>query len=149
MQSLEQYALLNDNYIYRPDMQPVSILLVEDSRSDVILVNRMLRNVSRDDAFRITDVPRLIDALELLDRSMFDIVLLDLNLLDIEGVAGVSALHAEIPNVPIIVYSGTNNHALKEQSIMCGARHFLVKGRESAFSLKFMIEQTLVRQDPP
>ena len=147
MQPIHSYATLDGDYHYQPDIQPTSILLIEDNRSDVVLVTRMLRDVSHGEMFHITDVPRLADALELLDKNSFDVVLLDLNLLDIDGVAGVSALHAEIPNIPIIVYSGSKEHALREQALMCGAKHFLVKGRESAFSLKFMIEQSLIRQE--
>ncbi len=119
------------------------ILLIEDSRTDVFLVKRMLCGISRNETFEITDVPRMADALEMLDKTPFDVVLLDLNLLDIDGIACVSALHAEIPNTPIIVYSGTQDPKLREGALMCGAKHYLVKGRESAFSLKFMIQQAL------
>ena len=120
------------------------ILLIEDSKSDVFLVKRMLRNVSKDDELEITDVPRMVDALELLDDAEFDVVLLDLSLLDIDGVAAVTALHAVTPNTPIIVYSGTQDPKLREGAMMCGAKHFLMKGKESAFSLKFMIQQACV-----
>lgn len=128
-----------------PDKQGVRVLLIEDSRSDVVLVSRMLRDASRKSTFDITDVPRLAEALNLLDEESFDIVLLDLNLLDIDGVASVAALHADAPNTPIIVYSGTHDPRMRQEALMCGARHYLVKGRESAFSLRFMINQALAR----
>lgn len=146
MVPFRSYAIDTDVLVDRSNEDKTHILLIEDSHSDVFLVKRMLHNVSRGEEFEITDVPRMAEALELLDKSSFDIVLLDLHLLDIEGLAAVSALHAEIPNTPIIVYSGTHDPKLREGALMCGARHYLVKGRESAFSLRFMIQQTLSYQ---
>jgi len=123
--------------------QAVRVLLIEDNRSDVFMVSRMLRDAAHPNAFEMVDAPRLSDALELLDTQHFDIILLDLNLLDMDGVASVAALHAEAPHTPIIVHSGTHDPQMRREALMCGARHYLVKGRESAFSLRFMIGQAL------
>ena len=54
----------------------------------------------------------------------------------------VAALHAEFPNIPIIVYSGMDDPKLKEKALMCGAKSYLVKGKESPYALKFLIENT-------
>lgn len=121
----------------------IRVLLIEDNRSDVFLVSRMLRDASREDRFDILDVPRLSAALDMLDNQVFDIILLDLNLLDMDGVASVAALHAEVPATPIIVYSGVYDPRMRQDALMCGAKHYLVKGRESAFSFRFMIQQAL------
>jgi DNA-binding response OmpR family regulator len=121
----------------------IRVLLIEDNRSDVFLVSRMLRDASREDSFTIIDVPRLSEALTLLDREPIDIMLLDLNLLDMDGIACVAALHTEALGTPIIVYSGSHDPQLRQEALMCGATHYLVKGRESAFSLRFMIQQVL------
>lgn len=123
----------------------VKILLVEDCKSDVFLLERLLENVSVSCFYEIVDVPRLVDAFSKLDQESFDLVMLDLNLLDIDGVASVSALRAEAPDLPIVVYSGVDDSKTKEKAIMCGATHYLVKGRESGFSLKFLIEQLMAR----
>lgn len=122
----------------------LNVLLVEDSKSDAILVQRALCDASPGLDYDFTTVPRLVDALYLLDSQHFDIALLDLNLLDVDGLAAVSALHTASPSTPIIVYSGMDDSILRQQAVMCGARHFLVKGRESGYSIKFMIEQSLV-----
>lgn len=127
--------------------QAIRVLLIEDNRSDVFLVSRMLHDASPSDTFAVTDVPRLVEGLGKLDEQPFDIVLLDLNLLDIDGVASVAALHAEAPDTPIIVYSGTHDPQMRHEAIMCGAKHYLVKGRESAFSLRFMIQQAMTCND--
>jgi len=127
--------------------KPIRVLLIEDNQSDVFLVSRMLRDAARDDCFDISDVPRLAEALEKLDGESFDIMLLDLNLLDMNGVASVAALHAEAPETPIVVYSGAYDEQMRQDALLCGAKHYLVKGRESAFSLRFMIQQVINQKD--
>jgi two-component system sensor histidine kinase/response regulator len=121
----------------------VKILLVEDCKSDVYLFERMLENVSVNCFYDIQDVPRLVDAFYKIDREPFDLVMLDLNLLDIDGVASITALRAQAPNLPIIVYSGTDDARTKQKALMCGATHYLVKGKESGFGLKYTIERAV------
>lgn len=121
----------------------VKMLLVEDCKSDVFLLERMLEDVSVNCFYEITDVPRLVDAFYKIDQESYDLVMLDLNLLDIDGVASVAALRAQMPRVPIIVYSGTDDAKTKEKALMCGATHYLVKGKESGFGLKHMIERAV------
>jgi len=123
--------------------QAVHVLLIEDSKSDAALVQRILSDASPHVRYDFTTVPRLVDALYLLDTHLFDVALLDLNLLDVEGIASVSALHAASPGMPIVVYSGTDDVTLRQQAVLCGARHYLVKGKESGYAIKFMIEQVL------
>lgn len=124
--------------------QPVvRILLVEDCKSDVFLVERLLEEVSMNCFYEIVDVPRLIDAFTKIDQEKFDLVMLDLNLLDMDGVASVAALRGQVPLLPIIVYSGMDDHKTKEKALLCGATHYLVKGKESGFGLKHVIEQAV------
>ena len=94
--------------------------------------------------YDITDVPRLIDAFYKIDGAIFDPDLpWPLNLLDIDGIASVTALRAEAPHLPIIVYSGMDDSKMKEKALLCGATHYLVKGRESSWGLKHLIERIL------
>ena len=121
----------------------LNVLIIEDSESDVYLVQSMLEEVSPDINYNIIDAPRLVDAFKIVKREKFDIILLDLNLLDIQGVASVAALHAEVPNTPIIVYSGMDDPKLRRESLLCGAQYYLVKGKQTSGSLKYVIENVL------
>ena len=119
--------------------QPVKkLLVVEDCPSDVFLLERMLADSGVSD-IEITNVPRLIDAFQRIDREHFDVILLDLNLPDIDGVASIAALNAQVPGTPIIVYSGQDDPKLKLVAKMCGASGYLVKGRETGHSLEYAI----------
>jgi CheY-like chemotaxis protein len=128
----------------------IKLLLVEDCKSDVFLCKKLLTDGGLDDmALHITDVPRLRDAFYELDHAIFDIILLDLNLLDIDGLESVAALHAEIPHIPVIVYSGSDNAALQKQALQCGARQYLVKGRETGHSLAASIRREIGKAQSP
>ncbi len=96
----------------------VKVLLVEDCKSDVFLMEHLLEDMKLNCFYEITDVPRLIDAFCKLDQESFDLVMLDLNLMDIDGVASVSALRAQASQLPIIVYSGMDDERTKEKAIM-------------------------------
>jgi len=124
-----------------PSPRFVHILLVEDCKSDVVLIERMLEDAAFNCFYEITDVPRLVDAFSRIEHGIFDLVMLDLNLLDIDGIASVAALRAQAPSLPIIVYSGMDDAKLKEKALMCGATHYLVKGQQSGYGLTNVIER--------
>lgn len=131
----------NGEYKLSTPTRFVRILLVEDCKSDVYLVERMLEEAVCNCFYDITDVPRLIDAFSQIEEGGFDLVMLDLNLLDIDGIASVAALHAQAPRMPILVYSGMDDAKLKEKALRCGATYYLVKGRENGHALKNTIER--------
>ena len=120
--------------------QMVRILLVEDCKSDVDLVERLLEDVRVDCFYEIVDVPRLADAFRMIDKELFDLIMLDLNLMDIDGVAAVAALHAQKPELPIVVYSGLDDTKMREKAMVCGAIDYLVKGKATGVNLKHIIE---------
>ena len=124
----------------------IRILLVEDSDTDVLLFEHMLLEAKPLFSYEIASAPRLTEAFELIANQFFDLIMLDLNLLDINGIMPVAALSAEAPDVPIVVYSGMMDARLKEKALNSGARHYLVKGRESADSLVTLIEAILAER---
>lgn len=119
------------------------ILLIEDNKSDILLTKKMLHDSSCSNRFEFTDVPRLVDALDLCKRQIYDLILLDLQLLDMDGISAVIAVRNQAPKTTMIVHSGSSDPNLKQEVLLCGAKHFLVKGRESPFSFQFMIQQSL------
>ncbi len=126
---------------YKNAVQRVArILLVEDCKSDVYLLERLLEESEVNCFYEICDVPRLVDAFYKIDHESFDLVMLDLNLLDMDGVTSVVALHAQAPHLPIIVYSGLDDTKTKEKALLCGASYYLVKGHETGRVLKQIIE---------
>ena len=116
------------------------ILLVEDDKSEVFLLERMLSEIAPFD-YHTTNVPKITDALTLLENETFDVVILDLNLSDIDGLCSLSALHAS--KVPVIVRSGLDNRKLMDEAIMGGAHQYLVKGEHDGERLKHTLEEAV------
>lgn len=123
-----------------PHYRFTRILVVEDCKSDVALLEQLLEDCNMQCFYEISDVPSLVDAFYSLDREHFDMVMLDLNLLDVDDVANVAALHAQVPMLPLIVYSGMDDDKIKDKALMCGASHYFVKSHETGQALKQIIE---------
>jgi CheY-like chemotaxis protein len=104
------------------------ILLVEDNPADVDLIREMLPE-SGAILFKIDTVPRLGDALALLKKNRFDMVLLDLGLPDSGGLDTFHKLNDTYPNIPIIVLTGNNDQQLAVTAVKEGAQDYLVKGQ--------------------
>lgn len=127
-----------------PEYTPCRILVVEDNKSDVLLIKHTLRDLAPiPNATIFSDVPRVVDALALLDLVDYRLILLDLTLHDSAGTATVAALHAAAPHIPIVVYSGAHDPRLKEEALLCGARHFLVKGEGGLSIMRAAVIQQL------
>ena len=131
------------------DVKPARILLIEDSESDVFLFKMMLEDdfvLSR--RYEITDVSKVTDAFKALAKDEFDLIILDLNLLDMHGITSVRVLHDEVPDVPIIVYSGMDSDALRRSALDHGATRYVVKGTESVAAMKRYIDDALSGVSP-
>ena len=80
------------------------ILMVEDNPGDVrLLREHLVGERSAAGLFQLVHVDRLTTALESLDTSSFEVVLLDLSLPDSQGIGTLARVHAERPGMPIVV----------------------------------------------
>ena len=116
------------------------ILLVEDNPTDAEFVSRLLVEHGRDldapadghgVAIRSIDhVDCLADALDRVKAEEYDVLLLDLELPDSQGLDTVSAVVEQSPTTPVIVLTGQSGVGV--EAIRRGAQDYLVKGRISA-----------------
>ena len=72
---------------------------------------------------------RLNIALNLIEQSEFDVVLLDLTLPDSRGLETCITLRSEAPHIPIIILTGLDDEALALKAMRNGAQDYLVKGQ--------------------
>lgn len=86
--------------------QPMRILLAEDERT----ISRLIKQVLANAGHEIVGVQSAAEAVEHLETSMFDLVLLDLNLADGDGMRVVSALESHAgPTPPVVLMTGEGN----------------------------------------
>lgn len=122
----------------------IKVLLIEDNPGDARLIEIMIRRDGAD-LFEIEHVDRLEAGLRRLSEGGIGIVLCDLSLPDSHGLDTFAQLHAQTPNVPIIVLSGLNDTTLAVQAVHEGAQDYLVKGQVDSpllvRSMRYAIER--------
>jgi DNA-binding NarL/FixJ family response regulator len=81
-----------------------------------------------DDAVRCEQASTLADGLRLIGAgARFDLALLDLNLPDCSGTAGLESLRVRFPGLPVLVMSGLQDRQTVDRCIAAGAAGFLPK----------------------
>ncbi len=97
-------------------MNPISLLLVEDSRADAYLLIEMLEE-EEPEQWRIVYAKSLNSALESLSNSCFEIILLNLALSDSQGLNTITRIKTVAPDLPIVVLTGTDDRELALKSL--------------------------------
>ncbi|NGZ29579.1 MAG: response regulator [Magnetococcales bacterium] len=110
------------------------LLLVEDDHRFAELLQEWLEDGLRPDGItplytglRLQVASTLADALSLLDKDSPDLMLVDLNLPDSQGLITCDQLLAHGANIPLIVMSGLDDESLAIQAVRRGAQDYLVK----------------------
>jgi PAS domain S-box-containing protein len=111
--------------------EPIRVLLIEDDADDARLVGLYLAE-SRASSFDLVHHNRLPAALEELRRGDFQVVLLDLNLVESTGLETLNLVHGCRPDVPIIVLTGLDVAELALEAVKAGAEDYLFKNRLDA-----------------
>src|SRR3954467_11290314 len=105
---------------------PLRILLVEDDDGDALLVEELL-DISGAHV-EITRAPTLADARRA-DLAEIDCVLLDLDLPDAQGLAGLHRLKTDRPDLVVLVLTGLDDERRGNEAVGAGAQDYLVKGQ--------------------
>jgi two-component system, cell cycle sensor histidine kinase and response regulator CckA len=127
-----------------PTGPPIRVLLVEDHAGDARLIIEMLREVSASQ-FVVERVDHLSAALEHLQTTPSDVVLLDLGLPDSSGFPTFERIRAGAKDEPIVIISGLDDEWLALDAVRAGAQDYLVKGRIGGESLARVIRYSIER----
>jgi len=106
----------------------MNILLVEDDPGDVLLIQEMLKEVANAD-FKLVHTNRLELALQNLLKDPFDAMLLDLGLLDSQGMDTFVTMKQHSPQLPIVILTGLSDEEFAVKAIGEGAQDYLIKGQ--------------------
>jgi PAS domain S-box-containing protein len=104
------------------------VLLVEDNPGDARLIQEMLKEAGIAH-FELAVAVRLDEALQRLGEEAFDLVLLDLGLPDSQGLDTFVRVHAQVPDVPIVVLTGLADEDLAVKAVRYGTQDYLIKGQ--------------------
>lgn len=125
------------------------VLLVEDSPTDSRLFQHVFFRASEEN-WSLEFVERLSEAIDSCQMQSFDLVLLDLNLPDSDGLNTVAKFSQAVPNVPIIILTGFDDEELALQAMSKGAQDYLVKDQVTTHllrrSIRYSIERSQILQ---
>jgi diguanylate cyclase (GGDEF)-like protein len=122
------------------------VVLVEDNRGDAVLVREELSDAAAG-RVELTTVATLAGALGRIAAGPADCVLLDLSLPDAHGLAGLEALRAAHPDLPVVVLSGLAEDELALRAVQAGAQDYLVKGQAPGPVLLRAIRHAIERKE--
>ena len=122
----------------------INLLIVDDSISDRVTYSRYLQSDS-EQSYCILESETLEEGLELWRSQQPDIVLIDLNLPDGDGLEFLAAINVELvgDRVPVIVLTGQGNEKMAVNAMKLGAADYLVKADITAKSLVTTVRQVL------
>jgi two-component system KDP operon response regulator KdpE len=101
----------------------IRILLVDDESA----IRRALRPPLVELGFKVLDVSRGEEALQMLRASSFDIVLLDVNMPGIGGIETLRRIRAFAPRLPILMLTVRDAEEEKVEALELGADDYVTK----------------------
>jgi DNA-binding response OmpR family regulator len=104
------------------------LLIVEDNAGDARLLQEMFCEPDSP-AMEVRLVGTMRDAEALLAGGAVDVILLDLNLPDAQGLEAVQRTQTVARHVPLVVLTGLDDDAVAIQALQQGAQDYLVKNQ--------------------
>ncbi len=106
-------------------MNKIRIAIVDDHAVLRNGVACILRN--QPDLAVVAEAENGLIAIEMVDRLLPDVVLMDLNMPVMDGYAATKIIKAKHPQVKVIVLSMHNDDGVRARALEAGACHFLSK----------------------
>lgn len=126
------------------DDLPIKLLIVEDDLDDVYLLKEYLKSDDYQN-YSYHHAKNLASALELITKTPFDLILLDLGLPDAEGFESLKVLNQANSSIPIVVLTGVNDHEIGREAIQHGAEDYIPKSIASTLLLSRSINYAIER----
>ena len=126
-------------------MNLVNILIVEDEQVFANLVQFQLNTLG----YRLEDiicVSSISEAVEVKNELEPDVILLDLNILDSNGVKTYDSINELFPNASIIVLSGLDDQSVAMEIVSRGGQDYLLKSGVNPQILEKAIKYGVLRR---
>ena len=124
---------------------PIRVLLIESDPGDASRARLLLAEATKP-GFLITEVGRLADAFDELDRKEFDVVLLALILPDSRGLDTFRRIHTRARDLPIVIFSQITEEGVAIDAVRAGAEDYVVKGSVDGATFSRVIRYSIERK---
>ena len=124
----------------------IPVLLVDDHPEFLKMAKKFLEKGSD---LKVETVGSAENALELLNKKTFDVVISDYELQGIDGIEFLKAVRSKGNNTPIIIYAGEKRDNTAINAMQSGAEFFLQKSNDprSQFTeLRYIVEEIAKRK---
>ena len=127
------------------DLQGISILLVEDNE-----INRMVaQNSLSYYNCRVTEAVNGIEALKVLENNCFDVILMDLQMPEMDGIEATQIIRNERKlTIPIIALTANAFKSELEQAKAAGMNDHITKPFEEEVFIRVIAKHTLNKSNP-
>jgi diguanylate cyclase len=123
------------------------VLLIEDNVGDADLIRHLLaRQTHFSLIYLLSHVETIQMAAEKLCTERFDVILLDWNLPDSNGLATLDQLYGLVPQSPIIILTGISNDLLTFEFVQHGVQDFVLKNECTSHLLQRVIHYAIERK---
>lgn len=122
----------------------IKILLIEDNKAEAETIQKML-GFPFGTKFEVINAVTLTEGLELIEKNIFDTILLDLSLPDSIGLDTFGRVHAHAPKTPVIVITGYMDESQALMAFQKGAQDYLIKGQFDGDLLRRSIRYSIER----
>lgn len=126
--------------------KPLRIVIVEDDSASRIILEQMLRK-GPVGLLEVKGAGSLEAAMELLNGSPFDVILLDLNLPDSTGMGTLAQIARQYPHLPVVVVTGEHDEDMGLTAVAQGAEEYLIKANCSVHGLLRSIWYAIERKE--
>jgi len=117
----------------------INILIADDNPGDSFYVEELLK-ICRPGFGKVEVTNSLEKTYLALNKSSFNILILDIFLSDSDGTDTFSVLHKSYPQLPILIFAGQANSGLALECVKLGAQDYLVKGEFN----EWLLEKTII-----
>ena len=121
----------------------LNILLADDDDKDRKHIKRALKQSGL--TCICSEASTIEDALKACQAQAFDCAIIDYHLPGQDGLAGISALHARVPYMAIIMLTGLGDESVAVQAMQRGALDYLSKKNLEAEPIRRSIENAVAK----
>ncbi len=121
-----------------------NLLLVEDDESYLGFLIKLFSG-SKKTTFNLKKASCLSRAVDVLVNDSVDVILLDLNLPDSNGINTLSTIKNCAHDVPVIILTGDDDKSQAMEALKLGAQDYLLKGEDFTRNIVFKVEYALER----
>jgi DNA-binding NtrC family response regulator len=100
-----------------------TVLVVDDEENLLVLLDRILSK----EGFSVRTASNAYQALDLVDKSVFDLAILDIKMFPIDGVALLSEIKKRSPATQVVMITAYPTADTRNQCLRSGASTYLTK----------------------